>query len=47
MQVDKDTMDMLKAMNMGGLPGITVQAAGRSGGDFQKPGGFQQRPPCQ
>ncbi len=31
-EVDKDTMDMLKGMNMGGLPGITVQQV-RSGAD--------------
>ncbi|PRW56596.1 40S ribosomal S17 isoform B [Chlorella sorokiniana] len=42
--VDKDTMDMLRGMNMAGLPGVTVEQAGRS--DFQKPG-FQQRPPRQ
>lgn len=40
-QVDKDTMDMLRGMNMAGLPGITVQQVGRGGGDFNKPGGFQ------
>jgi hypothetical protein len=31
-EVDKDTMDMLKAMNMAGLPGITVQQVGRCKG---------------
>ena len=44
-EVDKDTMEMLRGMDMAGLPGITVQQVGRPGGDFQKPGGFQQRPP--
>lgn len=27
-EVDKDTMDMLRGMNMAGLPGITVQQVG-------------------
>ncbi|GBF87841.1 hypothetical protein Rsub_00553 [Raphidocelis subcapitata] len=31
-QVDRDTLDMLKAINMGGLPGVTVAAAATGGG---------------
>lgn len=43
-QVDRDTLDMLKAINMGNLPGITVAAAatnqGNQGGGFK--GGFRK-----
>jgi small subunit ribosomal protein S17e len=36
-EVDKETMDMLRSLNMANLPGVTVASAGRqSGGDFQK-----------
>ncbi|GBF87842.1 40S ribosomal protein S17 [Raphidocelis subcapitata] len=31
-EVDRDTLDMLKAINMGGLPGVTVAAAATGGG---------------
>merc|ERR1712137_831107 len=34
-EVDKDTMDMLRSINMGSLPGVQLQAA--------TTGGFQQR----
>ena len=32
-EVDRDTMDMLKSLNMGQLPGVTLQQ--RSGGGFK------------
>jgi hypothetical protein len=42
-QVDKETFEMLKAINMAGLPGIKqTAAAGGADGGFNK-GGFQQR----
>lgn len=34
-QVDRDTMDMLRAMNMANLPGLQLQQVGPSG--VQKP----------
>ena len=34
-EVDKDTMDMLKAISMAGLPGVTVQQVGAGGGAEQ------------
>ena len=36
-EVDKDTMDMLKSLNMASLPGVTLQT--RSGNRFQNTGG--------
>ena len=32
-EVDRDTLEMLKSINMGGLPGVTVAAAGGAGGE--------------
>lgn len=41
-QVDRDTLEMLKAINMGGLPGVTVaQAVAPTGGPGFK-GGFRK-----
>ncbi len=31
-QVDRDTLEMLKSINMGGLPGVTVAAVAAAGG---------------
>ena len=44
-EVDRDTMDMLKAISMASLPGLTVSATGGAGGgrgDF-KPRVFADR----
>ncbi|KAI8467298.1 MAG: ribosomal S17-domain-containing protein [Monoraphidium minutum] len=45
-EVDRDTLEMLKAINMGGLPGVTVAAAATApaggAGGFRKEGGFQK-----
>ncbi|KAI8474031.1 MAG: ribosomal S17-domain-containing protein [Monoraphidium minutum] len=42
-EVDRDTLEMLKAINMGGLPGVTVAAAATApaggAGGFRKEGG--------
>ena len=39
-EVDKDTMEMLKSLNMGNLPGVSVQhRTGGGGGNFNKGGG--------
>jgi len=36
-EVDKETMDMLRSLNMANLPGVSVSSVGRpTGGDFQK-----------
>lgn len=35
-EVDKETMDMLRSLNMANLPGVSVSAPRQSGGDFQK-----------
>lgn len=37
-EVDKETMDMLRSLNMANLPGVTVSNVGRqnTGGEFQK-----------
>eukprot|EP00877_Chromochloris_zofingiensis_P012436 jgi/Chrzof1/7446/Cz02g24100.t1 len=38
-EVDRDTMDMLKAINMAGLPGLQLQAAPGAGGPGAGQGG--------
>jgi small subunit ribosomal protein S17e len=35
-EVDKETMDMLRSLNMANLPGVSVSAGRQSGGEFQK-----------
>ena len=35
-EVDRDTMDMLKSLNMGNLPGVTLQTRGGNRGGFQR-----------
>ena len=35
-EVDRDTMDMLKSLNMGNLPGVTLQTRGGNSGGFQR-----------
>lgn len=35
-EVDKDTMDMLRSMNMATLPGVTDQSSGREYGDRRR-----------
>ena len=35
-EVDRDTMDMLKSLNMGNLPGVTLQTRGGTRGGFQR-----------
>jgi small subunit ribosomal protein S17e len=42
-EVDKDTMDMLRSLNMANLPGVQLQAAGNAGGYQGNKGGFQKR----
>ena len=34
-EVDRDTMDMLKSLNMGQLPGVTLQQRSGGGGGFK------------
>jgi hypothetical protein len=38
-QVDRDTMDMLRAMNCAGLPGLTLQQTGPQN-NYNKGGNF-------
>lgn len=39
-EVDRDTMDMLKSLNMANLPGVTLQQrSGRSGFQGKREGG--------
>merc|ERR1712117_970500 len=46
-EVDRDTMDMLRAINMGNLPGVQLAASGNQGGfqnrDNNNKGGYQKR----
>mmetsp|Transcript_31051 Transcript_31051/g.78445 ORF Transcript_31051/g.78445 Transcript_31051/m.78445 type:complete len:141 (-) Transcript_31051:128-550(-) len=41
-EVDKDTMEMLRSLNMANLPGVQLQAANAGGYQGNK-GGFQKR----
>ena len=41
-EVDADTMEMLRSINMGGLPGLTVQQTGAQTG-YNKGGNFNNR----
>merc|ERR1739847_123218 len=34
-EVDRDTMDMLKSLNMGSLPGVALQQSGGGSGGFR------------
>eukprot|EP00850_Spirogloea_muscicola_P007925 SM000041S15484 [mRNA] locus=s41:298073:299407:- [translate_table: standard] len=40
-EVDVDTLDMLRSMNMSALPGVVQQATPPGGGGFKPPGTFQ------
>mmetsp|Transcript_22604 Transcript_22604/g.62755 ORF Transcript_22604/g.62755 Transcript_22604/m.62755 type:complete len:85 (+) Transcript_22604:378-632(+) len=42
-EVDKDTMEMLRSINMGNLPGVQVTAPATGGGFQGNKGGFQKR----
>ena len=36
-EVDRDTMDLLRSLNMGGLPGVSVQQTAGGGGGYKVP----------
>ena len=42
-EVDQDTLDMLRSLNMAQLPGVTLQAQQRT--EFKPRTDFQGRPP--